>query len=90
MEPSLRRKYTADFITILVFIVFTWSVLLFVLKNVYDIASTYEIRALMVISCFVVGAFATSALVAVVHHLRKNGESVYHEELLNQADGNDI
>ena len=85
LENMVKKKYRMDSIIITFFIVFTWSILLLVLKTVYEIALTPSVKAVSIISCVLVGVFSTSALVAVLAHLKTNRTMIYQEDILNES-----
>lgn len=85
MENMIKKKYMMDSIIILFFVVFTWSILLLVLKTVYDIALIPSVKAVSIISCVLLGVFSTSALVAVLAHLKRNRTDIYQEDILNES-----
>lgn len=84
MESIIQKKYRMDFLIISSFAVFTWGVLLFVLKTVYVISPVPIVKAAAIISCGLVGIFSTSALLAVLVHLKNNRTSIYREDILNE------
>jgi len=73
--------YLLDCATILGFLVLTWSVLVFVLREASNLSSSVVVKIIMEVSAGLAGVFATAALVAVLVHLKKNRESLYREDL---------
>jgi hypothetical protein len=82
LESEIRRKYIIDSLIITVFIGFTLLVLLFVGKAVYGMPLTPALRTVALIACLAVGIFSTSALIAVLSHLRRNCDRIYREDIL--------
>lgn len=80
---KINKLYRQDTGLIFVFILFVWVVLGFVLLNVTSLAVSDLIRNVALIAGVVAGIFVTSALVAVLVHLKKNRIALYNEELQN-------
>lgn len=80
---KIDKLYKQDTRLVFVFILFVWSVLGFVLVNVSSLAESDLIRNVALLSGIVAGIFVTSALVAVLVHLKKNRHALYSEELQN-------
>lgn len=80
---KINKLYRQDTGLIFVFILFVWVVLGFVLMNVSSLAVNDVIRNVALVAGAVAGFFVTSALVAVLVHLKKNRITLYSEELQN-------
>ena len=79
----INKLYRQDRGLVFVFILFVWAVLGFVLKNVLSLAMNDLTRNVALVAGLLAGIFVTSALVAVLAHLKKNRIALYSEELLN-------
>jgi len=79
----INKLYRQDRGLVFVFILFVWAVLGFVLKNVLSLAMNDLIRNVALVAGLLAGIFVTSALVAVLAHLKKNRIALYSEELQN-------
>ncbi len=79
----INKLYRQDRGLVFVFILFVWAVLGFVLKNVLSLAMNNLIRNVALVAGLLAGIFVTSALVAVLAHLKKNCIALYSEELQN-------
>ncbi|KJR44354.1 hypothetical protein UF75_5267 [Desulfosporosinus sp. I2] len=79
----INKLYKQDRGLVFVFILFVWAVLGFVLKNVLSLAMNDLIRNVALVAGLLAGIFVTSALVAVLAHLKKNRIALYSEELHN-------
>ena len=80
---KINKLYRQDRGLVFVFILFVWAVLGFVLKNVLSLAMNDLIRNVALVAGLLAGIFVTSALVAVLAHLKKNRIALYSEELQN-------
>lgn len=80
---KINKLYRQDRGLVFVFILFVWAVLGFVLKNVFSLAMNDLIRNVALGAGLLAGIFVTSALVAVLAHLKKNRIALYSEELQN-------
>ena len=79
----INKLYRQDRGLVFVFILFVWAVLGFVLKNVLSLAMNDLLRNVALVAGLLAGIFVTSALVAVLAHLKKNRIALYSEELQN-------
>lgn len=80
---KINKLYRQDTGLVFVFILFVWVVLGFVLMSVSSLAVSDLIRNVALVAGVVAGIFVTSALVAVLVHLKKNRIALYSEELQN-------
>jgi len=80
-EAKMDKMYRQDTGLVLIFIVFVWLVLGFVLINISSLAPNILIRDVNLVVGLVAGIFVTSALIAVLVHLKKNRVGIYSEEL---------
>ncbi|MGK0465813.1 hypothetical protein [Clostridium sp.] len=85
MEIKIKKMYWQDCITIFTFMVILWIVLAYVIINVSAISPTIMVKIIVIITGSVAGAFSTTALIAVLVHLRKNGHQLYMEDLSNHT-----
>ncbi|MFT5874588.1 MAG: energy-coupling factor transporter transmembrane protein EcfT [Clostridium sp.] len=83
MEIKIKKMYWQDCITIFTFMVILWIVLAYVIINVSAISPTIMVKIIAIITGSIAGAFSTTALIAVLVHLRKNGQQLYMEDLSN-------
>lgn len=87
---KINKLYWQDTGLVSLFIVFVWVVLGFVLMSVSTLAPTEFIRDVALTAGSVAGIFVTSALVAVLVHIKKNRISLYSEELQQIARQNKV
>jgi hypothetical protein len=80
IEKQAARAYAGDRAVIVICLVLTWLVLAFVLREVLGIADEAGTRAALAVSAAAAAVFCTSALAAVLTHLRRNRESLYRED----------
>ena len=85
--PKINKLYRQDTWLVFVFILFVWVVLGLVLVNVTSLAVNDVIRNVALFVGVVAGFFVTSALVAVLVHLKKNRIALYSEEIRNTTTG---
>lgn len=84
-RKTINKLYRQDTGLIIAFILFVWVVLAFVLMNVLSLALAEITRDVALGAGIVAGIFVTSALVAVLVHLKKNCHALYSEELRNTS-----
>jgi hypothetical protein len=82
MENKIKKMYRSDYILISTFIVFLWVVLAYVMPVVSGLIGDNSLRMVTLGAGCVAGVSATSALVAVLAHLRKNQTQLYTEDIL--------
>lgn len=80
-EQKINKMYRKDTRLVIIFIVFVWIVLGYVLVSVSDIAPNSGIRNVAIGAGGIAIISVTSALIAVLSHLKKNRIAVYSEEL---------
>lgn len=80
-EVKIGKMYRQDTGLVVICIIFVWLVLGFVLINVSSLAANELIRDVTLGAGTMVGIFVTSALIAVLVHLKKNRVAIYSEEL---------
>jgi hypothetical protein len=81
MDRELRKPYYFDLAVVLVFLLLTLCVLIFTAHEILILASTFALKAFIVISAGSAGVFATASLIAVIAHLHRSRESLYREDL---------
>jgi hypothetical protein len=87
MEKRVVRMYLVDCATIMVSMVLTWAVMALVLRTVLGLTSDLAVRATIEIAAATAAVFATSALIAVLVHLRRNRETLYAEDVAHLKEG---
>ena len=80
-RAKMDKMYQQDTGLVVIFIIFVWLVLGFVLISVSGLAPNDLIRNVTLVAGSMAGIFATSSLVAVLVHLKKNRVGIYSEEL---------
>jgi hypothetical protein len=80
-REKTKKMYWQDTGLVLTFLVFSWWVLGYVLMNVSRLAIYPEISDVAIAAGSIALIFVTSSLIAVLIHLRRNKDAVYHEEL---------
>ena len=81
MEFGGTKMYRQDTGLVVIFIILVWLVLGFVLISISGLAPDDLIRNVILVTGSIAGIFVTSALIAVLVHLKKNQDSIYSEEL---------
>ncbi|WP_407313545.1 hypothetical protein [Desulfosporosinus sp. SB140] len=81
MEFDGAKMYRQDTGLVLIFIIFIWLVLGFILISISGLASSDLVRDVTIVTGLLAGIFVTSALIAVLAHLKKNKVGIYSEEL---------
>lgn len=84
-EIKMDKMYRQDTGLVVVFIIFVWLILGFVLISVSSLAPNDLIRNAILVAGSTAGIFVTSALIAVLAHLKKNRAGIYSEELCQVA-----
>lgn len=79
-EEKIKKMYWKDTVLVLIFIAFAWLVVGFVLREVSSLAHTEFIRYVALAAGSAALIFVTSALIAVLVHLKKNRTAIYSEE----------
>ncbi len=79
------KMYRQDTGLVVIFIVCVWLVLGFVLISISSLAPDELIRDVTLVVGSMAGIFVTSALIAVLVHLKKNRVGIYSEELCQVA-----
>jgi len=78
---KIANMYRQDTVLVVIFIIFVWLVLGFVLISIIGLARNNLMRDVILVAGLMAGIFVTSALFAVIVHLKKNRVSIYSEEL---------
>lgn len=86
-RSKIDKLYRQDTGLVFIFILFVWVVLGFVLMSVSSLEISDLIRHVALVAGVLAGIFVTSALVAVLVHLKKNRLALYSEELHNTLSG---
>ncbi|HBP65908.1 MAG TPA: hypothetical protein DD730_17045 [Desulfosporosinus sp.] len=79
-KAKLEKMYWQDTGLVVIFIIFIWLVLGFVLISISSLAPNELIRDVTLGAGSIAGIFATSSLVAVLVHLKKNKVGIYRDE----------
>ena len=82
MTPAIQRLFLSDCTAIGVSIVALWSMIAFVASAVSTVVEDHLLHTLLLTSAVLISLFATSALVAVIIHIRKNRNTIYLEDIL--------
>lgn len=77
--------YLQDCLTIFAFMFFLWIALAYVIINVSVIAPNITVKIIAILAGSTAGIFSTTALIAVLVHLRKNRQKLYIEDILNSV-----
>jgi hypothetical protein len=88
---KINKLYWQDTGLVSFFIIFVWGVLGYVLITVRSLTKSILIKDTAVATGLIAGIFVTSALVAVLVHIKKNKIALYREEveqLARQIDTN--
>ncbi len=77
MNPRARRLYQADVAVIWISLAAMWTVLVYALGEVAPLAADLSTRVVIVAAALLAGVVATSALVALQLHLRRQRTTLY-------------
>lgn len=80
MTPEEAKTYRQDTGLVIIFVIFVWMALGFVLNSISGLAANGLIRMTTLVVGILAGLFVTSALIAVLVHLKKNQVAIYNEE----------
>lgn len=83
MENKIRRLYYQDSVILLFFLILLWSIIAFVIANINTTISNSTVEFAVALAGFGVALCATSAMFAVLVHIKKNCTMIYSEELEN-------
>lgn len=81
MEKKINRMYLKDCLSILTTMIVLWVTLIFVMINVYSVASNQMLEITIVLVGVIACSLASSALFAVIVHLKKNRSDLYSEDI---------
>jgi len=87
---KVDRMYRQDTGLVVIFIVLVWLALGFVLISISSLASNDLVRDVTLGAGSLAGIFVTSALIAVLVHLKKNKAEIYKDELRQIESKTDI
>jgi membrane associated rhomboid family serine protease len=82
MEEQIRKMLFRDRSLIIICIFFLWVVLISTISVVSGLAPMTSVRILASIVGVVVGVSVTSALIAVLAHLKKHRNELYSEDIM--------
>ncbi len=88
MDSKFKGIFRRDIALLGFFTVCMWAVVLYVLSQVIGVVPGTTAKLIVGGSCFILIAFATSAMMAVYMHLKRNGAQLYEEEMSCQAGVN--
>jgi len=80
-EGNGTKMYQQDTALVVIFIILVWLVLGFVLISISSLAPNDLVRDVTLGAGSLAGIFVTSALIAVLVHLKKNRVGIYNDEL---------
>lgn len=80
-ENGVNKKCLKDCISIVFVLIIMWIVLTIVIFSIIDLVGSSNLRIIIPTIGILVGAFATSSSVAVINHLRKSKDQLYHGEI---------
>lgn len=78
---EIKRRYYWDLSTLTVFIVLAWVVIASVLIKVINLSHDPVVNYTVLAAGITGLIFTTSALAAVIMHLKHNGSTLYREEI---------
>ena len=82
MEKRIGSMYRVDCTLIVLSIAFLWMVLLGVMSAVASLDASRTVVAIALGSGAVAGGTATISLIALLHHLKKNKQDIYAQDIL--------
>lgn len=88
MEGQHKIMFHRDAAILGFFTAFMWLTLLFVYFSIINMVPGYSVKIIVSVSGAVLLAFASSAMLAVFFHLKRNGSHLYEEEIQSRAAGN--
>jgi len=81
MEEKIKRMYRGDANLIIAFTIFLWIVLIYTMIIVNSLAPSHTVRIVAISAAVIAGVAATTALIAVLGHLKKNKQELYSEDI---------
>ncbi|MEL7566695.1 MAG: hypothetical protein AAGU27_17695 [Dehalobacterium sp.] len=85
MEEKIKKMYRGDSNLIIAFTVFLWIVLIYTMLVVSGLAPDHTVRIAAIGAAVVAGAAATTALMAVLGHLKRNKQELYTEDIMTSC-----
>lgn len=85
MDNKIASMYRNDVLLLILFIIFVWVILSLVASAVSTIAPNPTVKTIALAAGAVAGIFATSALLGVLSHLKKNKQQLYNQDISCQC-----
>ncbi|ATW27308.1 hypothetical protein [Candidatus Formimonas warabiya] len=82
MEEKIKKMYRGDCNLIIAFTIFLWIVLISTMIVVSSLAPSHTVRIIALGAAIIAGVTATTALLAVLGHLKKNQTQLYSEDIM--------
>ena len=86
MKSEYHGIFLRDVLLLIVFTVFMWIAMLFTFWSVIASAPDMSAKIIVGVSGIALVAFATSAMLEVYMHLKRNGSHLYEEEMTNRTN----
>jgi len=83
MENKIKKLYYRDAVILLIFLILLWLVVAFVMADINAAISSSTAELAVVLAGIGVVFCATSAMIAVLAHIKKNRIMIYSEDLEN-------
>lgn len=83
MKSKINTMFYCDSALIISFAIVLWTVLVYVMTTVVEIADTPALKLVSLGSAFIVGISATTGLLAVIKHLNTNKTELYTEDIIH-------
>jgi len=86
MEEKIKKMYRGDSNLIIAFTIFLWIVLIYTMIVVSGLAPDNTVRIAAISAAIVAGVTATTALLAVLGHLKRNKQELYTEDIMSSCN----
>ncbi|MEL7566070.1 MAG: hypothetical protein AAGU27_14445 [Dehalobacterium sp.] len=82
MQDKINKMYRGDSNLIIAFTIFLWIVLIYTMIIVSGLAPDHTVRIVAIGAAIIAGVAATTGLLAVLGHLKKNKQELYTEDII--------
>lgn len=85
MEEKIKKMYRGDSNLIIAFTIFLWIILIYTMIVVSGLAPNHTVGIVAISAAIIVGVTATTALLAVLGHLKTNKQELYTEDIMSSC-----
>lgn len=88
MKKRIKMMYFQDRMVIFSFMISFWAILSYVMVNISYLDIDYTIKLIILLAGILAGIFGTTALIAVLIHLKKNCDELYMQDVMASMENN--